>query len=605
MGSPKPLRVRLKPADPFDLIRLLARSQNDPRKAVSELVQNSLDAGAREVVVTRYRKNGLVCLSVHDDGLGVLPEMDRPAALQHIATHIGHSYKQRLTPEERYRLMQQGKYGIGLLGFWSVGRFLSIRSRVGGSEVWTLQLEEDKPDGALGPEKGQKVLDPTWTEVVIRDVHPAAQRLLGGRKLADYLAFELRGQLLRRGTRLRVLDRIARGRAQQDFPVRPPRFQGVPLRGISEWPVEGYPALKVELHYLPEEHGPGSVTLASSGTVVSEDLAQLEAGDLRYAPWNGGRLTGMIDAPFLDVAPGTRRGVVPNEKCEAFLRAMGSLAERVSSWLESFEEARAREADRALQARLRRVFRDLQRRLPHYELFPVAAGAGEKGAGDALEGAPERPSPPATPEDGPPEAELYPPGPLDSAKIVPGSCRLPVGAEKALQARAADATGRILKDGVAFRWSLAEGPGRLETDGSSKASYFAGAAGSARIAVEAAQGDRSAFAEARIEVLEELETPEREDMGIPDPVEVKDPAGRWRSRLREGKWEFNASHPDYLLASAEPGRRFRYLATLLAKEFVLRQVSGGPGEDRLLESLVEVLSAIEERLGRPARREKP
>ena len=39
----------LRPADPFDLIRWLARSQSDPRKAVAELVQNSIDARARHV----------------------------------------------------------------------------------------------------------------------------------------------------------------------------------------------------------------------------------------------------------------------------------------------------------------------------------------------------------------------------------------------------------------------------------------------------------------------------------------------------------------------------------------------------------------------------
>jgi hypothetical protein len=206
-------RVRLKPADPFDLIRLIARSQNDPRKAAAELVQNSFDAGAKEVTVTRYRKSGVVCLTVFDDGEGVLPAMDRAEALHHIATHIGHSYKQRLTPEERYRLLQQGKYGIGLLGFWSIGRHLTIRSRVKGSEVCALHLEEDKEEGTVGPERGQKTMDATWTEVVIRDLHPAAQRLLSGRKLADYLAFELRGQILDRDVRLRVIDRIARGRA--------------------------------------------------------------------------------------------------------------------------------------------------------------------------------------------------------------------------------------------------------------------------------------------------------------------------------------------------------------------------------------------------------
>jgi len=85
-------------------------------------------------------------------------------------------------------------------------------------------------------------------------------------------------------------------------------------------------------------------------------------------------------------------------------------------------------------------------------------------------------------------------------------------------------------------------------------------------------------------------------------VEVEDPTGRWRSRIGDGRWEFNGSHPDYLLVAADPARRFRYLATLLAKEVVLRQVAGGPQEDRLLESLVEVIAAIEERLGRAPRR---
>src|ERR1700682_1963682 len=81
----------LRPADPFDLIRWLARSQSDPRKAVAELVQNSIDAHARHVTIERRRLRGGPALVVRDDGEGVLPSLAREEALRFIATNIGRS----------------------------------------------------------------------------------------------------------------------------------------------------------------------------------------------------------------------------------------------------------------------------------------------------------------------------------------------------------------------------------------------------------------------------------------------------------------------------------------------------------------------------------
>jgi Histidine kinase-, DNA gyrase B-, and HSP90-like ATPase len=62
--------LTLRPADPFDLIRWLARSQSDPRKAVAELVQNSIDAQARHVLIERRRLRGGPAIVVRDDGEG-------------------------------------------------------------------------------------------------------------------------------------------------------------------------------------------------------------------------------------------------------------------------------------------------------------------------------------------------------------------------------------------------------------------------------------------------------------------------------------------------------------------------------------------------------
>ncbi len=97
----KAQKVKLKPANPFDLIRLLARSQNDPRKAVCELVQNSLDAQARRIELSWANESQVRVLRILDDGAGVFPEMDRREALQRIAQTIGHSHKRSLTPSER------------------------------------------------------------------------------------------------------------------------------------------------------------------------------------------------------------------------------------------------------------------------------------------------------------------------------------------------------------------------------------------------------------------------------------------------------------------------------------------------------------------------
>src|SRR5437867_9801574 len=97
-------RGKLKAHDPFELIRWLALSQPDPRKALAELVQNSLDAGARSIRITRQRERGAPCLRILDDGEGVIAELPRPDALRYIATHIGHSRKRDLSPQQRLTL---------------------------------------------------------------------------------------------------------------------------------------------------------------------------------------------------------------------------------------------------------------------------------------------------------------------------------------------------------------------------------------------------------------------------------------------------------------------------------------------------------------------
>ena len=68
---------------------------------MAELVQNSLDAGATRVQIHRKRIRKAVALVIRDDGEGVLPNMDRVDALNHLATNIGHSRKMGLDLAQR------------------------------------------------------------------------------------------------------------------------------------------------------------------------------------------------------------------------------------------------------------------------------------------------------------------------------------------------------------------------------------------------------------------------------------------------------------------------------------------------------------------------
>jgi hypothetical protein len=86
--------------------------------------------------------------------------------------------------------------------------------------------------------------------------------------------------------------------------------------------------------------------------------------------------------------------------------------------------------------------------------------------------------------------------------------------------------------------------------------------------------------------------PDARTTGIPDPHPVSAPGEAWRSRIREGRWEYNESHRDYLAVCGVEARRLRYLIHLFAKEIVLRNF-GTPGTGDVLERMVEVLTSLD------------
>jgi hypothetical protein len=603
----------LRPADPFELIRWLARSQSDPRKALAELVQNSLDAAATRIQIIRARERGMTALHIVDDGTGVLPELSREEGLAYIATHIGHSRKRNLTPEQRRELMLQGKYGIGLLGFWSIGKHFEMRSQVNDSEPWVLRLTEDEPKFAIERLRGRLPLRGTWTEVVVRQLHRPAFVSLGARRIADYLAAELRGQLLSRSVTITVYDRIARGRAPKLLQVQPVRYPGQPL-ALPEAIDTPHGPLRIELYLLPDDSAePGRVAVSCAGTVVYDDLCEFELVDFRHSPWSSGRLTGMLDFSGFEVVPGTRRGVLPNDAAATFATTVTQLEDAIQSILAHEQGRLASELEADLLKQLQRAFRDLPRLAPEYDFFAVRDEAARLPAGGGAtsdQGGSQGDQAPSGVAESPPgeypeasestsaeePAELFPPGPLATVEVVPPSARVPLLGTRRFRARPRAADGREIREGVDFLWACSSDLCQIEGDGA-HAMFRAGEElETLTVWVVATQDDRRTSAEANVEVVEERVEPAPQ-AGIPQPEFVNEPTGNWRSRFRDGQWQVNAGHRDYLIAGESSRRKLRYLTALLAKEIVLHSFPH-PQHAVVLERMIEVLTITERRLER-------
>ena len=547
------LRVQLRPQNPFDLIRLLAQTQTEPRKAVAELVQNSLDAGAHHIELTWFNEKGRRALRLWDDGEGIFPELERQEALRRIARTIGHSHKLDMTPMQRRDQMVLGKYGIGLIGFWCVSEVMEVKSRVGGGPALVLRLREDQPQGEVFTSRSRLLDDPdTFTEICLRGVHENAQNRIRPPRLQAYLASELRGQLLERGARVIIHDRVARGLARKRFVVEPQPYLG---RRLEEWQsleVPGYEDARLELYAVaPQEARSGVVALSCGGAIVMDDLAYIDGDDAPRELWASGQLEGVIDFPELHVPPATRRGFVYDEPVAAFLAALAELERELSRHFELERERHAHRRREHLARDIRKAFSSVAQALPEYDFFtlrqPSAATAADAGPlrDEGLSGSPaaseesdgaaveraaeggaalaptagspgasaseresQAPQPAHSPQtkavtgeeddserDEPLPSEapsLFPPGPLALLRVQPKKLWLTPLASRRLRARALDGDGRACAGTVEFLWHLSGG-GQLSAEGA-EAIYTAPEAESelargAALEVLATQGD--------------------------------------------------------------------------------------------------------------------
>src|SRR5437870_1670915 len=364
---------KLRIGDDWKAIRIIALSQSNPLKAIAELVENSIDAHAKTIAITRGREHGEHYLTVKDDGDGVPRDPNGLPDFKYVATHICDSIKRRLKADGAGGGLQ-GEFGIGLLSFWTVGHTLTMTSSGADQRAYQMVMSKGDPRYTVSPRR--VLFAERGTEVKISPLLEGI-RSLSGEKIQWYLASELRDRIRNTQVRVKVIDKLAR----KQYEVEPRQFGG---RLLHRLPAVRSPfgEAYAEL-YLTEPVDDCRVALTRGGTRVIEDISTLPG--LERPPWGSRYLQGLIDVPYLNLTPGTRSGIVHDERYAAFVEALAPLETHLNGIIEAQRRAEQEQAHPESLHAIRRAFREAMLVLPReeYDWFdiqsrsPQASGAGE------------------------------------------------------------------------------------------------------------------------------------------------------------------------------------------------------------------------------------
>jgi hypothetical protein len=591
---------KLRIGDDWNAINIIALSQSNPLKAVAEFVENSIDAHARHITIIRGRSRGQSYLKVIDDGDGVpLADHGKPN-FKYVATHICDSIKRQMKAHGQRGI--QGEFGIGLLSFWTVGESLSLVSPGSDGKAYEMRMAKGVPTYSVAPVR--RLLATTGTELTIQPLLPGI-RHFSGEKLQWYLASELRDRIRHSGVEIRIVDRQAR----TEYRVEPRAFTGQLLHHLPT-PVTLHGDVYVEL-YVTEPNAENRVGLYRSGTRVLENLAAMDG--LQRPPWTTGYLQGVIDAPFLNLTPGSRAGIVHDERFAAFLESLAELEAALDEVIRQQQHAAEERSNRDTLRAIQRAFREALLVLPEeeydwFEAYGVNGRPRKRPAG-ARRGIPlsaepdeERSAGEAEPDHADAQRQFFEhAGPLYSVRISPATCTMSVKTARQFRAIPRDRGGRQIEQHVAFDWSVVEGSAQLTNpDGEFVTLTASNEPQLVRLQLVARQNDVSAAAESLITVTDSIlpEKPKADARGgLPEYTFEKRPGELWRSRYNadQNLIVINNGHRDFVYAARNKSLKLRYICRLFAKELVIRNFPGYSA-DELVERMIELLLYTEENL---------
>ncbi len=636
---------KLKIGDDWNAIRIIALSQSNPLKAIAEFVENSIDAKARHVTITRFRQNREAYLRITDDGDGVALDPDGKPNFRYVATHICDSIKRRIKAQGESGI--QGEFGIGLLSFWTVGQSLSMICAGADGKSYEMRMVQGDPSYTVTTRRA--LIGESGTRLTVGPLLPGI-RHMSGEKLQWFLASELRDRIRSSRVDIRISDRLARA----EFAVSPREFEGQLLHHLP-LPKTACGDVYVEL-YLAEPRPDRVPCLGRSGTRVLAGLTELDL--FQKSPWNSGYFAGVIDAPFLNLTPGTRLGVIFDERLQMLVESLSELEIVLANIVEEQRQIAGERANRDTIKAIQKAFREALLILPEeeYDWFdlydlekstlvrrhrqnkpnswlPQAEGESNAGTTDpghqpafVAEGAVAA-ADPERPENAPQQKSFFEhPGPLYSARISPSACTMSVGSSRTFQAVARDQSRRLVTDHLHYHWQITEGSGQWDAadratvtlvapgepqllklsltitqlDNGTPAGRAPGEGTSNLAGSGTAEAIPTAQAEAIITVTDSLvphpasSHPRR---GLPEYTFEKQPGQLWRSRFDPDAnlIVINSGHRDFVYAARNKSLKLRYICRLFGKELVLQNFPGASPE-QLLERFIELGLYTEENL---------
>jgi Histidine kinase-, DNA gyrase B-, and HSP90-like ATPase len=587
-------RGKLRIGNDWNAITIIALSQSNPLKAIAELVENSIDARATNITIIRGRSEGRHFLEVRDNGQGIPRDEEGRPDFRYVATHICDSVKRRLKVEGAAGL--QGEFGIGLLSFWTLGEELALTSTGADDRAWQMIMRKGDPSYAVKAKRS--LFSEPGTHLRVANLLDGI-RSLSGEKIQWYLAAELRDRIRHTGVRITVIDKIAR----KQYAVEPRQYEGRLLHRLPNVRAT-LGDVYVEL-YMNEPVEANRVALFRNGTRVFEDISVID--ELAKPPWTTRYLQGHIDAPFINLTPGTRSGIVHDEAYAALLDALVPLEEKLIEMLEEQRRAEEEQASRELLHTIQRAFREALLALPaeEYDWFDIHSKVQRRsGNGREIDSGAEIAVGATEPEIGGVKQRQFfeYAGPLFSVVVSPASTVVRVGDRRSLRALPYDRARRRVESDLGFNWEILEGGGALDRTHDQAVNFLAPEEpGLVRVRVTVSQGDIERTAEALItvthELLPQVVTGTIDSQGLPGYTFERAPGESWRSKFDTTRniIVVNSGHRDFVYAARNKSLKLRYLVRLYCKELVLRNFVGLPA-DQLLERMVELSLRTEENL---------